>query len=156
MGFLPLAVLRLVLGFLTGISVGGRPVPGVGRWGGVTGLGWSGRGGGRAGCGVEQAGPFLLAVPAVGQVDGEVAVAVAGGPCGDIDEVAAQCGAAGLGVGQARQRSGGPQQVAADRGERQPGGVRGERAGGKVREGPSDQSAKTCSAWAWPPWCSSA
>jgi hypothetical protein len=45
---------------------------------------------------VEQAGPFVLAVPACGQVDGEVAVAMAGGPRGDGDEVAAHGGAAGL------------------------------------------------------------
>jgi len=77
---------------------------------------------------VEQAGPFLLAVPAFGQMEGEVAAAVAGGPCGDIDEVAAQGGAAGLGAGEAGQASRGAQQVAAGRGECQPGRVGGERA----------------------------
>jgi hypothetical protein len=38
---------------------------------------------------VEQAGPFLLAVPVFRQVEGEVAAAVAGGARGDVDEVAA-------------------------------------------------------------------
>jgi hypothetical protein len=85
---------------------------------------------------VEQAGPFLLAVPACGQVEREVAAAVAGSPRGDIDEVAAQGGAAGLGVAAPGQGPGGAQQVAADRGERQPGRVGGERARRQVRERP--------------------
>ena len=63
-------------------------------------------------------------------MEGEVPAAVAGGARGDVDQVAAQGGAAGLGAGEAGQASGGAQQVAADRGERQPGGVGGERARG--------------------------
>ena len=43
----------------------------------------------------------MLAVPAFGQVQGEVAAAVAGGPRRDADEIAAQGGAAGFGAGQA-------------------------------------------------------
>lgn len=56
---------------------------------------------------MEQAGPFLLAVPAFGRVHGEVGAVVAGGAGGDIDEVAAQGGAAGCGVGEAGQGPGG-------------------------------------------------
>jgi hypothetical protein len=113
---------------LAGIRAGGLPVAGVGLGCGDRGLGWSGRGGGRPARGFEQAGPFLLAVPAFGQAEGEVAAAVAGGPRGNADQVAAQGGAAGFGVGEAGEASGGAQQVAAEGGERQPGGVGGERA----------------------------
>ena len=51
-------------------------------------------------------------VPAFGQVQGEVAAAVAGGAGRDVDEVAADGGAAGPGVGEAGQGAGGAQQVA--------------------------------------------
>ena len=72
-----------------------------------TGLGWSGRGGGRsAGCGV-QGEPFVLAVPAIGQVEREVASAVPGGAGGDGDQVAADGGAARFGVVAAGQGAGG-------------------------------------------------
>ena len=84
---------------------------------------------------MEQAGPFLLAVPAFGQVHGEVPAAVAGGPGGHVDEVAAQRGAAGFRAGEAGQGAGGAQQVAADGGTGQPGGVGGERPAGQVGEG---------------------
>jgi hypothetical protein len=94
----------------------------------VTGPGGSGRGSGRPGGGVEQVHPFGLAVPAVGQVHGEVPVAVAGGAGGDVDEVAAQGGGPGFGAGEAGQGSGGAQQVVADGGAGQPGRVGGERA----------------------------
>jgi hypothetical protein len=67
-------------------------------------------------------------MPAFGQVQGEVAAAVAGGAGGDVDQVAADGGAAGPGVGQAGQGSGGAQQVVADGGEGEPGRVGGERA----------------------------
>jgi hypothetical protein len=67
-------------------------------------------------------------VPAFGQVQGEVAAAVAGGARGDVDEVAAQRGAAGLGAGEAGQGAGGAQQVATDGREGKPGRVRGKRA----------------------------
>jgi hypothetical protein len=46
---------------------------------------------------MEQAGPFLLAVPAAGQVKSEVAAAVARSARSDIDEVPAQGGAPGAG-----------------------------------------------------------
>ena len=39
----------------------------------------------------------------LGQVQGEVPAAVAGGPGGDVDQVAAQGGAAGFGAGEAGQ-----------------------------------------------------
>ena len=87
----------------------------------------------------------MLAVPAFGEVHGEVAVAVPGGARGDVDEVAADRGASGLGVGEAGQGPGGAQQVAADGGEGEPGGV-GREAAGRWASGPSVQSAKTCSA----------
>ena len=59
--------------------------------------------GGRAGGGFEQVHPFGLAVPAFEQVQGDVPAAVAGGPGGDVDKVAAQRDAAGLGIGEASQ-----------------------------------------------------
>jgi FAD/FMN-containing dehydrogenase len=48
------------------------------------------------------------------------------GPGGDVDEVAAQRGTAGFGIGEAGQRPGGAQQVAADGGAGEPGCVGGE------------------------------
>ncbi len=95
----------------------------LGRAGAVTGPGWSGRRGGRPAGGFEQVHPLVPAVPAFGQVQGKVAAAVAGGAGGDADQVGAQGGAAGFGVGEAGQGPGGAQQVAADGGEREPGGI---------------------------------
>jgi hypothetical protein len=63
---------------------------------------------------------------------GEVAAAVAGGARGHVDEVTADRGASGFGVGQAGQGAGGAQQVAADRGQGEPGCVGGEAAGGSL------------------------
>jgi len=51
---------------------------------------------------------------------------VAGGAGGDVDELAAQCGAAGFGAGGAGQGPGRAEQVVADGGEGEPGGVGGE------------------------------
>ncbi len=79
-----------------------------------------------AGGGFEEVHPLLLAVPFSGQVHGDVAVSVAGDPGGDVDEVAAQRGAPGLGAGQAGQGPGGAQQVVRDGGAGKPGGVGGE------------------------------
>ena len=126
-GFPAAHFVRRVRGFLAGIGLAVCQVA-VGRRGAVTGLGWSGRGGRRAAGGFEQAGPFVLAVPAFGQVDGNAPAAVAGGPGGDGDQVAAHRGAAGFRVGVAGQGAGGAQQVAGDRRERHPGGVRRKRA----------------------------
>jgi hypothetical protein len=84
--------------------------------------------GGRAGGGFEEVHPVLLAVPAFGQVQGDVAAAAEGGAGGDVDEVAAQRGAAGVGAGQAGQRSGGAQQVVRDGGAGDPGRVGRKRA----------------------------
>ena len=56
---------------------------------GRTVLGWSGRCGGRTAGGIEEVEPFVLAVPSLGQVQGDVAAAVAGGAGGDGDQVAA-------------------------------------------------------------------
>ena len=61
-----------------------------------TGSGWSGRCGGRAAGGGEQVQPFVLAVPAFGQVQGDVAAAVPGGAGGDGDQVAADGRGPGL------------------------------------------------------------
>ena len=66
-----------------------------------TGRGWSGRCGGWPAGGFEQVQPFVAAVPAFGQVQGELAAAVAGGPGGDGDQVAADGGGAGLRVAAA-------------------------------------------------------
>ena len=61
--------------------------------------GWSGRlGRWRAAGGFEQVHPLGLAVPGFGQVQGDFAAAVAGGAGGDVDQVAAQRGAARLAV----------------------------------------------------------
>jgi len=57
---------------------------------------------------------------------------MAGGPGGDVDQVAAQCGAACPGAGEAGQGPGSAQQVMADAGEGEPGGVGGKRAGGSL------------------------
>jgi len=94
-------------------------------------------------------------MPALGQVQGEVAAAVPGSARSHADQVAPDRGAAGLAVGEAGQGAGGAQQVAADRGQRELGRV-GREAAGRWASGPSVQSAKTCSAWAWPRCCSSA
>jgi len=68
----------------------------------------------------------VLAVPAVGQVQGELAAAVAGGPGGDGDQVAADRGGAGLRVAAAGQDAGSAQEVVREGGDGQPGGVGGE------------------------------
>src|SRR6202034_912766 len=85
--------------------------------------------------GVEQAHPSGLVVPVFGQVQGDLAAAVAGDPGGDADEVAAQRGASGFGKGEAGQGPGGAQQVVAGSGAGQPGCVRGERPRGQVGQG---------------------
>ena len=64
----------------------------------VTGLGWSGRPGGRAAGGFEQGPPFAFAVPVLWQVQGQLAAAAAGEAGGDVDQVGADGGAAGPGV----------------------------------------------------------
>jgi len=68
----------------------------------------------------------VSAVPGFGQVQRDVAVAVPGGPGGDVDEITADGGAAGLAVGEAGQGSCGAQQVMRDGGAGQPGRVGGE------------------------------
>ena len=78
----------------------------------------------------------MLAVPAFGQVQREVAAAGPGGAGGDVDQVAAQRGAAGSGVGQAGQGAGGAQQVVRDGSAGRPGRIGGERARWHVRERP--------------------
>ena len=70
-------------------------------WGCGPGRGWSGRCGGRAAGGFEEVEPLALAVPAFGQVEGAAAPAVAGGPSGDGDQIAADGGGAGPGVAAA-------------------------------------------------------
>jgi hypothetical protein len=84
-------------------------------------------------------------VPAFGQVDGEVAVAVAGDAGGDGDQVAADGRAAALGVERPGERAGGAGQVGSDRGQGEPRGIGGEVPYGRWASGPSFQSAKTCS-----------
>jgi hypothetical protein len=67
-------------------------------------------------------------MPAFGQVHREATAAVAGGAGGDVDQVVPQGSAAGPGIGEAGQGPSGAQKVAADGGEREPGGIGGERA----------------------------
>jgi len=67
------------------------------------GPGWSGRGDWRAAGSGEQGHPFVFAVPGRREVQRDVPAAVPGGPGGDVDQVAADGGAAGLAVGQAGQ-----------------------------------------------------
>src|ERR1700722_14926381 len=99
------------------------------------GCGPGGLGGGRAAGCVPEAEPFVLAVPVLGQVEGEVPAAVPGGAGGDRDQVPADRHGAGLGVEQAGQGAGGAQQVVGDGRDGQPGGVRGEVPGGQVGDG---------------------
>jgi hypothetical protein len=90
----------------------GSPGPGSGvglPWrasGCGPGRGWSGRGRGRPAGGFPQVQPLLLAVPALGQVHGEVAAAVPGGAAGDRDQGAADGRGPGLREDQAGQGAG--------------------------------------------------
>jgi hypothetical protein len=84
---------------------------------------------GRAAGGAVEVQPVVLAVPVPGQVEGDAVAAVAGDPGGDGDQVAAQRGAASLAQGGTGQGSGRAQEVVADRGAGQPGGISGERSG---------------------------
>ncbi len=52
---------------------------------------------------LEEVLPFLLAVPAFWQVQGEVPAAMTGRAGGDVDQVPTQRGAAGPGAGEAGQ-----------------------------------------------------
>ena len=70
---------------------------------GATGSGLVRPLGGRPAGRVPEVAPFLLAVPALGQVEDEVAAAVPGGAGGDRDQVAADRGGAGLRAGEAGQ-----------------------------------------------------
>ena len=101
-GVLPLACSAACPGFLgSGAGFGWPWRPSRVR----TGPGWSGRCGGRAAGGGEQVQPFVLAVPAFGQVQGEVAAAVPGGAGGDGDQVAADGRGPGLREGQGLARA---------------------------------------------------
>ena len=64
--------------------------------------------------GGEQGHPFVFPVPACWEMQGDVPAAVPGGAGGDVDEITADDGAAGLAVGKAGQGSGGAQQVMRD------------------------------------------
>ena len=121
-GFLPLTVPAACPGFLA-------RGPGFGWPCGVAGSdrsGWSGSCGGRPAGAIEEAEPLVLAVPAVGQVEGNVAASVAGGAGGDRDQVAADGRGPGLREGQAGQGAGRAQQVVRHGRDRQPRGVRRE------------------------------
>jgi hypothetical protein len=91
----------------------------------------------------------VLAVPALGQVPRDVPAAVPGGPCGDVDQVAADGGAAGLGKGEAGQRPGGRSRLCAMAAKASQTALAGKDPGGRWASGPSVQSAKTCSVIAW-------
>ena len=92
----------------------------------MTGLGWSGRCSGWDGGSVEQRHPLVFADARLRAGASEVAAAAAGGPSGNVDQVTADGGTASLGVAETGEGTGGAQHVAADRGERQRGGVGGE------------------------------
>jgi hypothetical protein len=77
----------------------------------------------------------VLAVPALGQVEGEVAAAVPGGAGGHGDQVAADGRGPGPGEVQGRQGAGGAQQVVRHGRDRQPRGVRGEHPGWHMSKG---------------------
>jgi hypothetical protein len=62
----------------------------------------------------------VFAVPGLGQVQRDAPVAAPGGAGGNVDEITADGGAAGLAVGQAGQGSCGAQQVVRDGGAGQP------------------------------------
>ena len=132
MGVLPLACSAACPGFL-GRGQGSewplRP-SGCGP-----GRGWSGRCGGRAAGRAEQVEPFMLAVPALGQVQGEATAAVPGGAGGDGDQVAADGRGPGLGEGQAGQGAGGAEQVVRHGCDRQPGRIRGKYPGRHMSQG---------------------
>src|SRR5487761_1386855 len=102
-----LTVLQRVRGFWAG--VGGRCAFRRGWCGPVRG--WSGRSGGRPAGFCPQVLPGLLTVVARGQVEDEVAAAVAGGACADGDQVTADRGGAGLRVPAAGEGSACAQQV---------------------------------------------
>ena len=131
-----LTVLQPVRGFL-GRGRGPVCLSACGRG---PGRGWSGRVGGRPARFCPQVQPRLLAVVAFGQVKGQVAAAVAGGPGGHGDQVAADGGGAGFRVAPAGAGAGGAQQVMGDGRDDEPGGVgientgreTGERAGAQV------------------------
>ena len=127
-GFLPLACSAACPGSWLegGVAVAGRGGCGPVR-------GWSGRCGGWPAGRIEEAEPFVLAVPAFGQVQGEVAAAVPGGAGGDGDQVAADGRGPGLGEGQGRQGAGGAEEVVRHGRDRQPGRVRGEDPGCYLR-----------------------
>ena len=102
----PLTFLRLVRmsfrGWLVAVCRAAAGAVGV-----LTGLGWSGRCGGRSAGGLEQVHPLVLAVPVLGHVHGDVAPSVPGGAGGDVDEVTAQRGSPGPGAGETGQGSSG-------------------------------------------------
>src|SRR5262249_19622626 len=90
----------------------------------------------RRAAGVPEVQPFLPAMPAFGQVEGEVSPAVAGGAGGDVDQVAADGRCAGLrvqGAGQGARRA---DQVLRHGGDDPPGGIRVENTGRKMSERP--------------------
>jgi hypothetical protein len=96
--------------------------------------GWSVPGGWWPAGGFEEIQPSSLAVPALGQVQGDVAAAVASDPGADADQLAADGQAARFGAGRAGQGGGGAGQVMADGSTGDPGGVGGEMPRGQVGE----------------------
>jgi len=68
----------------------------------------------------------VLAVPAFGQMQGDVAAAVPGSSGGGRDQVAADRRGPGLRERQGRQGAGGAEEVVRHGRDRQPGGVRRE------------------------------
>ena len=97
-----------------------------------------------------------MVVPAFGQVQGEVAAAVAGGAGRDVDEVAADGGAAGPGVGELARAPAARSRLQLMAAQASHAALAAKEPDGRWARGPSFQSAKTCSMMAWSRWCSSA
>jgi hypothetical protein len=100
--------------------------------------------------GFEQVHPLVLAVPPFGQVHGEVAAAVPGGAGGNVDQVAAQGGAAGSGVAEAGQGPAARSRLQLMAASASQAALAGNQPDDRCARGPPLQSAKTCSARAWP------
>jgi hypothetical protein len=106
-------------------------------------VGWVVRSGGEwwgsSVSGVEGGGPGVLPGPLFGEVPGDGVASAAGGPGGEVDELGAEGGAAGVGVsggGQGAQGTG--QRVRGD-GELEPRGVGVERCRGLVGQRALDE-----------------
>jgi hypothetical protein len=111
----------------------------------VTGPGWSGRGGGWPAGGGEEVQPLLLAVPSVGEVEGDVASAVPGGAGGDRDQVAADVAARALAKGRLARAPAARTRLCAIAAMDSQAAFAAKTPEGMCASGPLVMSAKTCS-----------